>query len=157
VIDANVLIDIHHANLTRSLFSMSFSLVTTDLIASELEVPNYEYLMDPGLRSIELSSDQIERLLQLSSSYRRLSVMDLSALILAKEWRVPLLTNDKPLRDTAAEAGVEVHGTLWILDKMVCQNLISPRRAAEALESMIAKGSRFPPSESSRRMKQWRS
>ena len=154
VVDANILIDIHHGDLTRSLFSMSFSLVTTDLIASELEVPNYEYLMDLGLRSIELSSDQIELLLQLSSSYRRLSVKDLSALILAEEWHVPLLTNDRPLRDIAAESGVEVHGTLWILDKMVCRNLISPGDAAEALESMIAKGSRFPPSESGKRMKQ---
>lgn len=157
VVDANILIDIHHGNLTRSLFSMSFSLVTTDLIASELEVPNYEHLTDLGLRFIELSSDQIERLLQLSSSYRRLSVMDLSALILAEEWRVPLLTNDKPLRDMAAEAGVEVHGTLWILDRMVCRNLISPGDAAKALESMIAKGSRLPPSECSKRMKKWKS
>ena len=113
--------------------------------------------MDLGLRSIELSSDQIERLLQLSPLYRRLSVMDLSALILAEEWHVPLLTNDRPLREMAAEAGIEVHGTLWILDKMVCRSLISPGNAADALESMIAKGSRFPPSESSRRMKQWRS
>jgi predicted nucleic acid-binding protein len=61
------------------------------------------------------------------------------------------------LREIAAEAGVEVHGTLWILDKMVCRNLISPRDAADALESMISKGSRFPRSESGRRMKQWRS
>lgn len=157
VLDANILIDIHHGNLTTSLFRMPFSLVTTDLIASELEVPNYEYLAELGLRSIELSSDQIEQLLQLSSSYRRLSVMDLSTLILAKEWRVPLLTNDRPLRDMAIEAGIEVHGTLWILDKMVDQNLIFPEDAADALESMIAKGSRFPPSESGKRMKRWRS
>lgn len=95
VVDANILIDIHHGNLISSLFSIPFTLVTTDLIVSELEIPNYEYLMDLGLRSIELSSDQTEQLLQLSSSYRRLSVMDLSAFILAKEWRVPLLTNDK--------------------------------------------------------------
>ncbi len=156
VLDANILIDIHHGNLTTSLFRMPFSLVTTDLIASELEIPNHEYLAELGLRSIELSSDQIEQLLQLSSSYRRLSVMDLSALILARERRVPLLTNDKPLRDMAIEFKVEVHGTLWILDRMVEQNLISPRDAADALGAMIAMGSRFPPSESSRRMKQWR-
>lgn len=157
VVDANILIDIHHGNLTRSLFSMSFSLVTTDLIASELETPNYEHLMELGLRSIELSSDQIEQLVQLSLSYRKLSVKDLSALILAEEWSIPLLTNDRPLRDIATEVGVEVHGTLWILDKMVYLNLISPRDAAEALESMIAKGSRFPPSECSKRMRKWRS
>jgi predicted nucleic acid-binding protein len=155
VVDANILIDIHHGNLTRPLFSMSFTLVTTDLIVSELEIPNSEYLMGLGLRSIELSSDQVERLLLLSSSYRRLSVKDLSALMLAKEWRVPLLTNDKPLRDIATEAGIEVHGTIWILDRMVCLNLISPGDAADALESMIAKGSRFPPSECDRRMKRW--
>lgn len=155
VIDANILIDIHHGNLTISLFRMPFSLVTTDLIASELEVPSYEYLAELGLRSIELSSDQIEQLLQLFSLYRRLSIMDLSALILAEERRMPLLTNDRPLRDMATEAGVEVHGTLWILDKMIDQNLISSGDAADALESMIAKGSRFPPSESSKRMKQW--
>jgi predicted nucleic acid-binding protein len=84
-------------------------------------------------------------------------VKDLSAFILAKDWHVPLLTNDRLLRDIATEAGVEVHGTLWILDNMVCQNLISSENAADALESMIAKGSHFPPSESSRRLKQWRS
>ena len=75
--------------------------------------------------------------------------------MLAKEWHVPLLTNDKPLRDIATEAGIEVHGTLWILDNMVCLNLISPGDAVDALESMIAKGSRFPPLECDRRMKRW--
>jgi hypothetical protein len=63
VIDANILIDIHYGNLTKSLFSMSFNLVTTDLVASELESPNYKHLKDFGLRSIELSSAQIEQLL----------------------------------------------------------------------------------------------
>jgi predicted nucleic acid-binding protein len=157
VIDANILIDIHYGNLTKSLFSMSFNLVTTDLVASELESPDYEYLKGLGLRVVELSRDQVGQLLLLSSSHRRLSVMDLSVYILAKEWRMPLLTNDRLLRDMGTEAGIEVHGTLWILDNMVCLNLISPREAADILESMIAKGSYFPPSESSRRLKHWRS
>lgn len=51
--------------------------------------------------------------------YSKTSVNDLLALILAKHENCQLLTEDKALRDIALQFNVEVHGTIWLVQKMI--------------------------------------
>ena len=48
--------------------------------------------------------------------------------------KCPLLTGDKKLRKEAEEHGVEVHGTLWIIDTLVDNGLIDRKKGIELLE-----------------------
>jgi predicted nucleic acid-binding protein len=80
----------------------------------------------------------------------------LFALVLARTLKATLLTGDRHLARVAALEGVPVHGTLWVLDEMVRLEVIAPPQAAQALERMLARGSRLPRAECQRRLQQWR-
>lgn len=67
-----------------------------------------------------------------------------------------LLTGDGRLRKQAVRDGLEVRGALWLLDRLVDQQLIPPARAAAGLSSMLARGARLPEAECEARMALWK-
>ena len=62
----------------------------------------------------------------------------------AKQEKCPLLTGDKALRSAAAKEGVLVQGTIWIVEQLIHQEIISIDQAREAYEKMKQAGSRLP-------------
>jgi predicted nucleic acid-binding protein len=72
--------------------------------------------------------------------------MDHSALALALQERCPLLTGDKDLRVAAKKEGVEVHGTLWIIEELLNQKI---------LKQSQAKGSRLPWGDVEKLLNRW--
>jgi predicted nucleic acid-binding protein len=85
-------------------------------------------------------------------SYGQPSFIDLSALALAKHMNALLLTNDGALRVAAANEGVDVHGTLWVLDEMLRCHVITPPVAIEALKQMLQNRSRLPRNDCEKRL-----
>ena len=156
VVDANILIDLHTGGLLWEFFRLPFRLVAPDVIIAELHDPNGEMLTEHGLQSETLSGAQVQEVASLVARHRRVSANDLFALVLARTLKAMLLTGDRRLRQIAAQQGVVVHGTLWVLDEMVQLEVIAPPQAAQALEQMLAQGSRLPQAECQRRLRQWR-
>jgi hypothetical protein len=157
VADANVLIDLHVGGLLPGALTRPFQLVAPDLIIAEMDSPSGLALVAQGLVEESLSATDIRELAQLKTRYpRALSVMDLAALVLAKRMRVILLTGEKLLRGVAEEEGVEVRGTLWLLDQMIASEVLGRSDAAAALESMLAAGRRLPVPECEKRLRMWR-
>lgn len=111
--------------------------------------------MGLGLRRGELTGKQVLELVQLRRKYQQPSINDLSALVLAKALNIGLLTNDKSLRNTARQEGIQVHGTLWILDEMVRLQIIKNIKAVDVLRLMLDTGSRFPHDECQKRFTEW--
>jgi predicted nucleic acid-binding protein len=54
------------------------------------------------------------------------------------------LTGDAALRQAARDHGVEVHGTLWIVEQLVRAGILSAVRARTAFDAMREAGSRLP-------------
>ena len=158
VADANVLIDLHVGGLLPEALTRPVQLVAPDLVTAELDDPSGPVLVSQGLREESLSATEIRELAQLKAKHpRALSVMDLAALILAKRLRVILLTGEKLLREVAEAEGVEVRGTIWLLDQMIASDMLGVSNAAAALESMLAAGRRLPVAECEKRLRTWRS
>lgn len=155
VIDANIVIDLRNGGLLPELFRLPFQVVAPDVTIAELREPDGESLTEYGLKSRELSDDQVQEVVALAIRYRRVSASDLSALVLARALRATLLTGDKPLRQVAEQEGVAVHGTLWVLTELVRLEVITPSQAARALRRMLAQGSRLPWEECQRLLRQW--
>lgn len=156
VVDANILIDLHIGGLLREFFRLPFRLVAPDVIIAELYDPNGEMLTEHGLQSEMLSGAQVQEVASLVARHRRVSTNDLFALVLARTLKAMLITGDRRLRQIAVQQGVVVHGTLWVLDEMVRLKVVAPPQAAQALEQMLARGSRLPQAECQRRLRQWR-
>lgn len=156
VVDANIWIDFHHAGRLKDIFALPFEICTTDFIAAELKNPDITKLKSLGLRVESLSAEKVELLFKLANKYRKPSLPDLSCLLLAKDKNCGLLTGDNNLRAASKEEGVKVHGTLWLLDKLVEHKVLKKKSACEALEKMIEQGTRLPVNESAARIKNWK-
>lgn len=62
----------------------------------------------------------------------------------ARQEQCPLLTGDNALRNAAASEGIEVRGTLWVVEALVAQGVITKRRAESAYNRMKSAGRRLP-------------
>lgn len=143
VCDANVLIDLETGGLLEIFFELPF----------RFHVPAHLYQSDLAQRHPRLrrrlhldvpDADAMRDVFRLNRKYGGIDASDSFALELAlrREWL--LLTGDRELRAAAACEGAPVHGTLWVVERMLDRGRILPRRAREAFDSMKAAGRRLP-------------
>ncbi len=97
-----------------------------------------------GLRIEQLSSEGVAEVELLGDAYTGPSRLDLFALTLAKTNGWTLLTGDESLRLAAEAEAVEVHGTLWLVERMVVARVINLERAEAAFELMRNNDRRLP-------------
>ncbi|MCJ7752188.1 MAG: hypothetical protein MUQ65_14070 [Armatimonadetes bacterium] len=157
VLDTNVLIDFDRGALLDALFALPLTFVAPDVLIEELLVPDGRQLIDRGLRLMTLTGAEVVDVMDLAARHRAPSINDLFALVLARAMGFALLTGDRVLRQVAESEGVTVHGTLWLLDEGVRLAAITPARAVEGLERMLANGSRLPEPACQARMRRWKS
>jgi hypothetical protein len=142
--DANVPIDIECGNLTSSMFNLRIDFAVPDVLFEKELKARHNKLLDFGLKIKSLSDEAVDRAIEFAAKYPHPSRMDLFALSLAVQEKCPLLTGDKNLKKAADKESVQVHGTLWLLDKMLNEKIIHPAEARNAFQRMKEAGSRLP-------------
>ena len=157
VVDSSILIDFHRGDLLEALLALPFAFLVPDVIVAELEVPDGQRLLARGLANVSLAGEQVAAVLALAAVHRVPSINDLFALVLARSTKATLLTGDRALRQVAESEGIDVHGTLWLLDQLVRLAIITAGQAADGLEQMMARGSRLPDRECRLRVERGRS
>lgn len=156
VTDANIWIDLHHANLLDEAFGLEVSWMTPDIVFhDEVLTVDRALLKDLGLEVRPLSGEELPRITELNARHPSPSPKDLSTIVVAEDEKGIFVTGDGPLRRAVEEEGREVHGVLWVLDRLVDQAIIPPPRAATALNTMVSHGSRLPEKEVDRRLRRW--
>jgi predicted nucleic acid-binding protein len=155
--DTNIWIDFRHAGLLNELFLLPFTLCCTNFVLHELNDFDHEALLGQGLKIEDLDGEAVERLFLLNIEHNNSSLADVSCYLLAKDTGYPLLTGDGQLRRQAQRDGLQIHGALWLLDRLVEHQIISTEQAAVGLEVMLNSGARLPPSECNARVFKWRS
>lgn len=156
VSDTNIWIDFRHAELLDELFLLDLTLCCTDFVLAELTDFDHGHLLGRGLVVESIDSTTMLRLGELIRDHNNSSLADVSCYLLAHDTKRPLLTGDGRLRKQALRDGLEVRGALWLLDRLVDQQLIPPARAAAGLSSMLARGARLPEAECEARMALWK-
>lgn len=99
-----------------------------------------------GLLSVELSTEEYFYADALGSKYKKLSHYDRTALAIAKKRGIPLLTGDNPLRQAAESEGVEVFGTIGLLDRLFEGDHISKDEYVFCLKELLVHEERRLPS-----------
>lgn len=144
VSDANILIDLEEGLLLSDIFSLPYQFSTPDILFhDELEECHHQ-LVDMGLKLGVLTSETLCYAEKLINTYSAPSRYDCFALALAKQEKCPLLSGDKRLRKAAENEGVIVKGTLWLVNELITQNIISISKAQEAFGRMQAADRRLP-------------
>ena len=155
IIDANVLIDLNRGGILSRLFDLPCQFAAPDSVLDELVEPDRRLLQDMGLGRVELTFDQLVEAMAMSTAEAHLSLGDCSALIAARDAQVTLLTGDAALRRLAEQAGVAMHGVLWVLDELESAGLLTGSGLAVSLRQMLDEGARLPVDECEQRLTRW--
>ena len=146
--DANVLIDLGYVNGLSLLTQLSPTEVL-DVVLLECEHDRQPALVstiqEAGVTVIPTQASWVGA----ARTYRsmELSVQDRLNLHYAKTYGRVLLAGDKPLRERCGIEGVEVHGSLWLVEQAFRQSLVEANELCRWLEVWPTLGRRLPPSE----------
>lgn len=162
--DTNVFIDLYEVGLLDEFFSLPWEVHTTDFVMLELlregqhdTVARYkadQRLIVPVFQSEEML--EIGNLFQQSLNKTNLSLTDCSVWYYAKVNNYILLTGDRKLRTTSAYDGVEVHGVIYVFDRLVELNVISRQVAVKKLQQLYRINPRLPKEEIEKRINLWK-
>jgi predicted nucleic acid-binding protein len=155
IVDANVLIDLNRGDILPRLFDLPLRFAVPDGVLDELVEPDRKLLQDMGLERTEMTPDQILEAAQMSAMDPHLSLGDCTAFVAARDEQALLLTGDAALRTLAEQAGVTVHGVLWVLDEFEAARLLTGLELAACLRQMLAEGARLPLAECEARLERW--
>ena len=160
--DTNIFIDLVDAGMIDSFFALPFEIHTTTYIIEELlkmeqraAIENHIATGQLHITSLE-GEDFIDLLLLYNSARSNLSVNDCSVWLLASMKDGALLTGDGNLRRKATQNGIEVHGILYVFDKLVEHGVITTSIAHAALEFLSHHNKRLPKSEIEKRLALWK-
>ncbi len=137
--DTNVWIDFSIIQKTELPFRLPYTyIMNEDAIADELLSPPElgQELISYGLKPVEISIEEFELAQNYGSKYIRLSIYDRIALAIAKNRNITLLTGDAPLRKASRQEGVQVIGTIGILDQLLEENLVGVEEYVECLQRL---------------------
>jgi predicted nucleic acid-binding protein len=158
--DANLIFDLFHGGVLDAWFALGYETVTTSLVLVEIRDPDQRkqiqlYLDSGHLRIEDTTAEDWTEITDLSLLWK-VSVPDASVAILAKRAEACLLTGDGRLRKKSIEVGMDVRGTLWVLDHLLEQERITVSAARTALEAIHISGTFLPQDEVENRLNKWR-
>ena len=162
--DTNVFIDLYEVGLLEEFFSLPWEVHTTDFVMLELQregqhetVARYradKRLVVPVLEPKELM--EIGDIFQQNMNRTNLSFTDCSVWYYAKVNKYILLTGDRKLRTVSVFDGVEVHGVIYVFDRLVELDVISRQVAVEKLKQLFVINPRLPKEEIEKRINLWK-
>lgn len=132
--------------LLATLFDVDVRIATPDVLSAADRGARHGHLRALGLKVVEVRSEGVAYVAELVGRYprTRASRSDLFAIALARQQRCALLTRDAGLRTIAEEDGIEVHGTLWLVERMFDAGLFNRASEQDSYARMRQKGRHLP-------------
>ena len=124
--DTNVWVDFATIDRLEYPFRLPYTyLMNEDAVRDELLSPPGlgDKLLTLELQEVELTTEEFYLADEYASKYAKPSLHDCIALAIAKTRGIILLTGDGPLRKAAMAEGVQVMGTIGVLDRLVEKEL----------------------------------
>ncbi|MDR2947639.1 MAG: hypothetical protein LBV71_00380 [Prevotella sp.] len=140
ITDACIFIDLHNLKLTNLLFSLDMEIHTSLDVFNELYPQQQDILSafhSVGKLTIHNLPAEDRIKMQEKNYPKALSENDKTVLFLAEKIGAMVLSSDKAVRTCAKKSSIEYHGMLWIFDRLVECDSLSPLDAASKLEFLI--------------------
>ena len=163
VSDTNIFIDLISINLLDGFFCLPWEIHTTDMIVQKLikseqhkaitRLKENGHLIVKKFDGEELAQLARMKLERLTSNA---SIQDCSVWKLAKDLECALLTGDNKLRKIVQNDNIEVHGILYLFDKMLEHKIMDNEPAINKLQSLFSINSRLPKEEIDKRIALWK-
>jgi len=155
--DTNIWIDLKHVNLVEEVFKLPFEIGVPDILFNEeLMDRDGELLLKNNLNIIEMTPEELLETGELLNSTTGVSFNDLTTLVISANRNYTLVTGDGNLRKIALSKNVNLRGSIWILDQLVENNIISKPRGVKACKDFLSGGRRLPIGELKKRIEIWK-
>ncbi len=144
--DTNVWNDFREADFLDVPFRLPFHFHIADIVyQDEMSIPGYfdDRIVALGLHHVEVTEEEIADAERLNQESPGLSIQDCIALSIARCRKWTLLTGDRSLSTRARKEGVEVRGTLWILEELTRRSLCTRQemtRICNRMEGLVRSG-----------------
>lgn len=146
--DANVLIDLGYVHGLDLLVRLAPTEVL-DLVLDECEHPSQPGLVstveEAGVTVVTTQASWVAAATAYKSG--ELSVRDRLNLHYAKTYQRVLLAGDLPLRERCSKEGVEVHGSLWLVEQAFTLGLVTAKELCQWVNVWPTLGRRLPAGE----------
>jgi len=158
ITDANIFMHLIDSGLPESFFRLDFEIATTEEVFAE--IGDERHLLAPfaGGR-LEIISSQDDQLATIQSAAFApgLSFPDRTVLFHATLRNGTVLTGESLMRKECERLGLDVHGILWVLDRMETEGTCNRSTLAEKLTYLMSLPDfRVPKGECEARLKKWK-
>ncbi len=141
ITDTNVFFDLMNIEALPEFFGLDFEICTTDFVLNEILRLEQAEQIQKFIRSKQLivfsfSSQEIDEVVNLKTKRMLRRIADKSVLWKALQLNCQLLTGDKSLKNEAEESGLEVHGSIWVVMKIVDSKLVSAEKGIQLYQKL---------------------
>lgn len=146
--DACIIIDLIELNLLRGFLTLNYDVITTSAVIIEITDLNQKNELEESLNSGKILVDDNGSLIDimaLQAKYSGLSYADASVLEVALRKQVMLITADGLLRKAAVNENNTVHGTLWVIETLHYNRIISVQTAIGKIKELMQINKRISP------------
>lgn len=152
ITDTNVFFDVINIGALPEFFSLDFEICTTAFVIAEIRQQHQREMIDAFIRAKKLtvynfSAEEIDDIQNFESTKSLKRFTDKSVIWKSLQIQCPMLTGDKKMRDIAEKMGVEVHGSLWIINELITRELITNEKALTLIEELKKTNDWLPKSE----------
>lgn len=126
--DACILFDLIDLELIDHFFELDFIVLTTQAVIDEITDPHQSEIVIKHIDLGNISIDQFgndEFIIELYSEHKGLSLTDCSVIELASRTGGILLSSDGSVRIISKKHNIDVHGILWVIQKLIDYGIIS--------------------------------
>lgn len=158
ITDVSVFFDLYHLKVLPEFFALDLEVHTTDFVYNEIINSDQKsefavFERSKKLHIIKISAIEEDEIKAMSLSRSNKSFADRTVLWKAKQFKCALLTCDSKLRKEAEVQGVEVHGSIWVINQLIDAGIISHVKGIELFKQMKLVNPRLPMDEIERLIK----
>jgi predicted nucleic acid-binding protein len=149
ITDVSVLFDLYHLKVIPEFFALDMEICTTLFVYNEIvqleQIEAFEmFKRTQKLTVLDVLPDEEVHILNFKLKRNLKSMPDKTMLWKALQLKCPLLTCDDKLRKEARDHGIEVHGSIWVLEELLRQNIISASKVMVLFELLKTINTRLP-------------
>jgi len=149
ITDVSVLFDLFQLEILPEFFALKAEISTTSFVYNEIVIANqiveFEvYKRSQKLNVIVLTDEEQDAVNEFKTNRNLKSLPDKTMLWKSIQLNCALLTCDRKLKLEAKEHGVEVHGSIWVIEKLVEENILDKFKAIALLEQLKSVNDRLP-------------
>jgi predicted nucleic acid-binding protein len=161
ITDTNVFFDIISIDALPEFFAIDFEICTTDFVVSEILRSHQREQVESFIRAkklivFELSIDEIDCIRNFKTTRFFKGITDKTVLWKSQQLNCPLLTGDKKIRNEAEDLNIEVHGSIWVIQKLITDEVVSKQAGTVLLEKLKASNTNLPHHEIDKLIRQLR-